>query len=161
MKVLFKLMLLAVLAFAVVGGWKDWYTLSTSKNEVGQRCFTLVWNDHKMLSDLAVVKASSRDAVNALTEKSEEPGAEPDANGDAAVEKTKGDGTAKSKGDGAAAKPKGDPKVSELEARKHELNDELAQLQKELDKKAEAAQRDLRKRIADVDHALEKARAGH
>jgi small-conductance mechanosensitive channel len=143
-RVLFKLVLLAVLAFAVVGGWKDWYTLSTSRNEVGQRCFTLVWNDHKMLSDLAVVKASSRDAVNALTEKSEVPGADPVANGDS-----------------AAAKTKGDPKVQALEARKHELNDELSQLQKELDKKSEAAQRDLRKQIADVDHALEKAHAGH
>jgi hypothetical protein len=143
-KVLFKLVLLAVLAFAVVGGWKDWYTLSTSKNEVGQRCFTLVWNDHKMLSDLAVVKASSRDAVNALTEKPEVPVADPAANSD-----------------GTSAKSKGDPKVLELEAKRHELNDELAQLQKELDKKAEAAQRDLRKRIADVDHALEKAHSGH
>jgi len=152
-RVLFKLVLLAVLAFAVVGGWKDWYTLSTSKNEVGQRCFTLVWNDHKMLSDLAVVKASSRDAVNALTEKSEVPGAEPDANGDSAAAKTKGDGV--------AAKSKGDPKVQALEARRHELNDELSQLQKELDRKAEAAQRDLRKQIADVDHALEKAHSGH
>jgi hypothetical protein len=96
-----------------------------------------------MLSDLAVVKAA-RATQSMLTEKPEVPVADPAANGD-----------------GTDAKSKGDPKVLELEAKKHELNDELAQLQKELDKKAEAAQRDLRKRIADVDHALEKAHSGH
>lgn len=142
MKTLFKLVVLAVLALAVVGGWKDWYTFSTRKSENGHRQFTVEWNDTKMMSDLAVVKASSREAVdNAL---SDDPG-HPDAAHSEAVHP-----------DAAKA----DPKVHDLQVKRNELASQLEQLKKVPGAKIDAALHVIQLKIEDYDRQIEKALAG-
>ena len=144
MKTLFKLVVLAVLALAVVGAWKDWYTFSTRVSEAGRRQFTVEWNNGKMMSDLAVVKASSRDAVNhALADDPANGEGEPAANG----EKT-------------ALARKVDPKLQELRAKRNELAGQLEHLKKVPGAKIDAALQVIQQRIDDYDRQIERALSG-
>jgi len=143
-KTLFKVVLLAVLALAVVGGWKDWYTFSTHKAENGHRQFTLEWNDSKMMSDLAVVKASSREAVDhALADGPEDAAAAPAAK------------------PAAAPAAKADPKVRELQAKRNELASQLEQLKKVPGARIDAALHVIQQKIDDYDRQIERELANH
>ncbi len=144
MKTLFKLVVLAVLALAVVGAWKDWYTLSTRKAENGRRQFTLEWNDHKMMSDLAVVKASSRDAVDHALADDPAPA----------------DGAKAENGGKPALEKKVDPKVRDLESKRDELANQLEHLKKVPGAKIDAALRVIQQKIDDYDRQIEQALSG-
>ena len=146
LKTLCKLLLLAVLALAVVGGFKDWYSFRTGRSESGQRQFTLEWNSSKVMSDLAVVKASSRDAIDSALR--DEP-ATPHAIGPA-------------KKSGASAKParKVDAKVLELEAQRHELASQLEQLKTVPGAKLDAALEVIQQRVDEYDRAIERELSG-
>jgi hypothetical protein len=144
-KTLFKLVVLAVLALAVVGAWKDWYTFSTRKAENGNRLVTIEFNDGKMKSDLAIVKASSRDAVDhALGDDPATPEVEQPANG------------AKT---GAATKA--DPKVRDLETKRNELASQLEHLKKVPGAKIDAALHVIQQKIDDYDRQIEALQGGH
>jgi len=144
-KTLCKLLLLAVLALAVVGAMKDWYTVSTGKSESGRRQFTLELNDAKLKSDLAVVKASSKQAIDGALE--DDP--------------AKSNGAIGAKSTGAAGAKKSNPKVQELEAKRRELASQLEHLKKVPGAKFDAALDVIQQRIDEYDRAIEKELSGH
>jgi hypothetical protein len=146
LKTLCKLLLLAVLALAVVGAMKDWYTLRTGRSENGQRQITLELNDAKMKSDLAVVKASSREAIDGALE-------DEHAKSNGVV------GTTGPAGGTGARKP--DAKVRELESKRRELASQLEHLKKVPGAKFDAALDVIQQRIDEYDRAIEKEQSGH
>ena len=143
LKTLCKLLLLAVLALAVVGAMKDWYTLRTGRSESGQRQITLELNDAKMKSDLAVVKASSKEAIDGALD--DDP--------------AKSNGTIGPAGSKGAKKP--DPKVQQLESKRRELASQLEHLKKVPGAKFDAALDVIQQRIDEYDRAIEKEQSGH
>lgn len=145
LKTLCKLLLLAVLALAVVGAVKDWYTLRTGRSESGQRQITLELNDAKMRSDLAVVKASSREAIDGALQD----------------DQVKPNGAADAKSTSAAGAKKTSPRVQELEAKRRELASQLDHLRKVPGAKFDAALAVIQQRIDEYDRAIEKEQAGH
>ena len=145
LKTLCKLLLLAVLALAVVGAMKDWYTLRTGRSESGQRQITLELNDAKMKSDLAVVKASSKEAIDGALD--DDP--------------AKSSGATGAKTTGTAGAKKSNPKVQELEAKRRELANQLEHLKKVPGAKFDAALDVIQQRIDEYDRAIEKEQAGH
>jgi len=145
LKTLCKLLLLAVLALAVVGAVKDWYTLRTGRSESGQRQITLELNDAKMKSDLAVVKASSKEAIDGALD--DDP--------------AKSGGATGAKTTGTAGSKKSNPKVQELEAKRRELANQLEHLKKVPGAKFDAALDVIQQRIDEYDRAIEKEQPGH
>jgi len=149
LKTLCKLLLLAVLALAVVGAMKDWYTVSTGKSESGRRQFTLELNDAKLKSDLAVVKASSREAIDGALQDDH-----PKSSGTIGPAGSNG-----AAGTTGAKKP--NPKVQELEAKRRELASQLEHLKKVPGAKFDAALDVIQQRIDEYDRAIEKELSGH
>jgi len=143
LKTLCKLLLLAVLALAVVGAVKDWYTLRTGRSESGQRQITLELNDAKMKNDLAVVKASSKEAIDGALD--DDPAKSNGATGAA----------------GATGAKKSDAKVRELETKRRELANQLEHLKKVPGAKFDAALDVIQQRIDEYDRAIEKEQSGH
>jgi hypothetical protein len=144
-KTLCKLLLLAVLALAVVGAMKDWYTVSTGKSESGRRQFTLELNDAKLKSDLAVVKASSKEAIDGALQD----------------DQVKPNGATGTKSIGPAGAKKTTPKVQELEAKRRELASQLEHLKKVPGARFDAALDVIQQRIDEYDRAIEKELSGH
>jgi hypothetical protein len=148
LKTLCKLLLLAVLALAVVGAVKDWYTLRTGRSESGQRQITLELNDAKMKSDLAVVKASSKEAIDGALD-------------DDPAKSSGAKSTGATGAGGATGAKKSDAKVRELETKRRELANQLEHLKKVPGAKFDAALDVIQQRIDEYDRAIEKEQSGH